>query len=122
MALNLASVELGCLVSDCTSACDGCAPENALMDDADRIWLSSESKPEDASSPAVATPTDEEPAGPKVDAFPLASKRGQPPQSMTLDLTELSRAQPSAVIHTAGLYCWHGYSSNPKSSPSMHLF
>ena len=83
------------------------------MDDADRIWLSSESKPEDASSPAVATPTDEEPAGPQVDAFLHTSARSSLPIH-GVDLTGSVARNPRPSF-TAGLYCWRRYSSNPKA-------
>ena len=106
MALNLASLELGCTVSHCTSTCDGCPAENALMDDVDRIWLSADGK---SSQIAAASGN----GSASLRSLPVTS-RGSPPQSVTIDMSQIALAQPSTVINTAGIYCWHAYSSNPK--------
>ena len=101
MSLNLASTEVGVVVSSFTSACPGCPPSNTLVDAPERVWLSSPST--DNAQSYSSTPTKDNTTG-----------LSESPQSLTLDFEHLSSAQPSVAMHTAGVYCWHSYSSNPK--------
>ena len=95
MALNLASAEVGVTISSSTSACPGCPASNTLVDAAERVWLSEPLSSSDNEEDDDNTSTYQ-------------------PQSLTLDFSQLSTAQPSVTMHTAGVYLWHSYSSNPK--------
>jgi hypothetical protein len=109
MALNLATSEVGVTVSSFTSACPGCPASNTLVDAPERVWLSEPSsvKSLNNTSDIITDTSSPSPSKTIEDTFDLT-------QSLTLDFVQLSTAQPSVAINTAGIYCWHSYSSNPK--------
>ena len=102
MALNLSSSDLGVLITSSFPSCSGCPASNALVDAPERVWLSDPDTATLSSTTTSNAPTTSQSMAPYT------------PQSLILDFNQLSQAQPSVVIHTAGIYCWHNYSSNPK--------
>ena len=106
MALNLGSSELGVTVENQFPSCSGCPASNALVDAPERVWLSE--------PPTETTTTPTHPSTGTGSSTSTGPSISYQPQSLTLDFNQLSSAQPSVVVNTAGVYCWHSYSSNPK--------
>ena len=79
--LNYANIAYGVKVAECSSFLAGCEPENVLLEDDQKLWLSHEGLP----------------------------------QHITLDVRDVSAINVNAKFVSFGWYCWHSYSTNPKT-------